>query len=120
MQSVLLHYCAKNFSPFSFQSIISTQHISNRSGSGKSARLFLSLSTLYFSIIKIVLAPIFTLIKIKRYIKELIYVFFLTIYQIFILRYVLKFILSFSLSLSHITGCFMAFNNNFDTDVLHF
>lgn len=24
------------------------------------------------------------------------------------------------LSLSHITGSFMAFNNNFDTDVLHF
>lgn len=76
MQSVLLHYCAKISLLFSFQSIISTQHISNRSGSGKSARLFLSLSTLYFSIIKIVLAPIFTLIKIKRYIKELIYVFF--------------------------------------------
>lgn len=25
-----------------------------------------------------------------------------------------------SLSLSQITGSFMAFNNNFDTDVLHF
>lgn len=114
MQSVLLHYCAKNFSPFSFQSIISTQHISNRSGSGKSARLFLSLSTLYFSIIKIVLAPIFTLIKIKRYIKEQIYVFFkpFTRFSYFVMYSNLS---SLSLSLSQITGSFMAFNNNFDT-----
>lgn len=118
MQSVLLHYCAKSSLLFSFQSIISTQHISNRSGSGKSARLFLSLSTLYFSIIKIVLAPIFTLIKIKRYIKELICVFKpFTRFSYFVMYSNLS---SLSLSLSHITGSFMAFNNNFDTDVLHF
>lgn len=61
----------------------------------------MSLSTLYFSIIKIVLAPIFTLIKITRYIKELIYVFFkpFTRFSYFVMYSNLS---SLSLSLSHI------------------
>lgn len=114
---MLLLYRVKIFH-FFYKSIISNQHLANSSGGTTciSARLFQALSITALLNSSFVLALIFTLIQIKRYVKEL-----CVFNKPFIrfLYFVNRCTRILSLSLSLITGSFMAFDSNFDTDVLH-